>query len=159
MHGPNVKRKFAQTLSKDRTENGLSNLIDIATCPLHVINGTFQTGSVASSQNLNKTLKAEWQIIHDSPVRREDCMSVTSSSVYPLLFCATRWVEKKKFVCRPNLLWAHIVQIVRFLQKVVPSKQPKCKSYSTLKKAASDMLMIPKLQFSTYVASVLQPFL
>ena len=49
MHGPNIKRKFAQTLSKDRTENGLSNLIDIATCPLHVINGTFQTGSVASS--------------------------------------------------------------------------------------------------------------
>ena len=49
MHGPNVKRKFAQTVSKDRTENGLSNLIDIATCPLYVINGAFQTGSVASS--------------------------------------------------------------------------------------------------------------
>ena len=51
------------------------------------------------------------------------------------------------------------MEITRFWQKLVPSKQPKCKSYTTLKEAASDKLMIPKLQFFTYVASALEPFL
>ena len=86
MDGPNVNWKFAQTLSKDRTDNGLSDLIDIGRCSLHIITGAFQTGSMASSWNLKKILKAVWQIIHDSPARREDFMSVTSSSVFP---CAT----------------------------------------------------------------------
>ena len=96
--------------------------------------------------------------IHNSPARREDFMSVTSSSVFSLPFCATRWVENKKVADRAILVWPHIVEIVRFWQKLVPSKQPKCKSYTTLKEAASDMLMIPKLQFFMYVASVLDPF-
>ena len=54
MDGPNINWKFARTLSKDRTENGLSDLIDIGSCPPHVINGAFQTGSMASSWNLKK---------------------------------------------------------------------------------------------------------
>ena len=41
MDGQNVNWKFARTLSKNRTENGLSDLIDIGRCPLHVINGAF----------------------------------------------------------------------------------------------------------------------
>ena len=59
MGRPNVNWKFAQTLSKGRTENGLSDLIDIGSCPLHVINGAFQTDSMAPSWNLKKILKAE----------------------------------------------------------------------------------------------------
>ena len=159
MDGPNVNWKFARTLSKDRTENGISDLIDIGSCPLHVINGAFQTGSMTSSWNLKKILKAEWQIIHDSPAKREDFISVTSSSVFSLPFCATRWVENKKVADRAILVWPHIVEIVRFWQKLVPSKQPNCKSYTTLKEAASGTLMISKLQFFTYFASVLEPFL
>ena len=104
MDGPNLNWKFARTLSKDRTENGLSDSIDIGSCPLHVINGAFQTDSMASSWKLKKILKAEWQITHDSPARRKDFMSVTSSSIFPLPFCATRWVENKKVADRVILV-------------------------------------------------------
>ena len=86
-------------------------------------------------------------------------MSVTNSSVFPLPFCATCWVEIKKVKDRAILVWPHIAEIVRFWQKLLPSKQPKCKNYTTLKEAASDMLVIPKLQFFTYVVSVLEPFI
>ena len=96
MGRPNVNWKFARTLSKDRTENGLSDLIDIGSCPLYVINGAFQTGSMASSWNLSRVA-----IVHDSPARGEDFMSVTSSSVFPLPFCATCWVENKKVKTGP----------------------------------------------------------
>ena len=158
MDGPNVNWKFARTLSKDRTENGLSDLIDIGSCPLHIINGAFQTGSMTFSWNLKKILKAEWQIIHDSPARRGDFVSVTSSSVFPCHFVPHVGLKIKKLKTA-ILVWPHIVEIVRFWQKLVPTKQPKCKSYTTLKEAASGTLMIPKLQFFTYFASVLEPFL
>ena len=72
MDEPNVNWKFVWTLSKDMTENGLSDLIDIGSCPLYVINGAFQTGSMTSSWNLKEILKAEWQIIYDSPARRKE---------------------------------------------------------------------------------------
>ena len=98
MVGPKVNWKFARTLSKDRTKNGLSDLIDIGSCLLNVINGAFQTTNMASSWNLKKILKTGWQIIRDSPARREDLMPVTSSDVFPLPFCATPWVENKS--CR-----------------------------------------------------------
>ena len=123
------------------------DLIDIGSCPLHVIIGAFQTGSMASLSNLKKILKAEWQIIHDSSIRKEDFMSVTSASVFHLPFCVTRWVENKSVADRAILVLPHIVEIVRFWQKLVPSKQPKCNSYTKLKEAASDMMMIPKLEF------------
>ena len=60
MDRPNINLKFAQTLLKDRTENRLSDLIDVGSCPLHLINGAFQTGSMTSSWKLKKILKAEW---------------------------------------------------------------------------------------------------
>ena len=103
MDGPNVNWKFVRTLSKDRNENELSDSIDNGSCPLHVINRAFQTDSMAS-WNLKKILKAEWQITHDIPARRKDFMSVTSSSIFPLQFCATRWVENKKFADRVILV-------------------------------------------------------
>ena len=68
-------------------------------------------GSMASLWNLKKILKAEWQIILDSLARREDFMSVTSSSVFPLPFCATSWVENKKVADRAIFVWPHIVEI------------------------------------------------
>ena len=114
---------------------------------------------MASSWNLKKIVKVEWQIIHDRPARRVDFMSVTSCREFPLLFCATRWVENKIAADRAILVLSHIVEIVRFWVKLVPSKQPKCKSHTTFKEAACNLLMIPKLQFFTYVASVLEPFL
>ena len=86
-------------------------------------------------------------------------MSVTSSGVFPLPFCAADWVENQKVVNRAILVWPHIVEKIRFWQKLLPSEQPKCKSYTTLKEVASDRLAIPKLQFFAYFASVLKPFL
>ena len=79
-------------------------MTDIGSCPLRVINGAFQTGSTASSWNLKKIIKAEWQIIHDSAARRKDFLSVASSSVFPMPFYATRWVEKKKVADRAILV-------------------------------------------------------
>ena len=40
-------------------------------------------------------LKSGYQILHDSPARRDDYISITKSFKFPLAFCSTQWVEDK----------------------------------------------------------------
>ena len=44
---------------------------------------------------IKETLKGGFQLLHNSPARREDYESVSGSTKYPLYYCATRWVENK----------------------------------------------------------------
>ena len=37
-----------------------------------------------------KTLKGAFQVLHDTPARREDYVDITVSIVYPLFYCPTR---------------------------------------------------------------------
>ena len=59
------------------------------------MHGAFQTGAVKSTWNIHKILKAVWQILHDSPGRRDYYISVTGSTSFPHHFCAAKWVESK----------------------------------------------------------------
>ena len=40
-------------------------------------------------------LKSGYQILHDSPARRDDYISITKSFKFPLAFYSTQWVEDK----------------------------------------------------------------
>ena len=77
MDGPSVNWKFAECLLRDRNEIGLPGVINFGSCSLHIVNGAFQTGATTTAWNLKKILKAMWQILHDSPARRDDFVSVS----------------------------------------------------------------------------------
>ena len=94
MDGPSVNLKFMQELIKHREE--LEMMIDIGTCGLHVVHGAFKCGIESTEWKIKETLKSSHQLLHDTPARRVDYVSVTQSSEYPLFFCATRSVEDKK---------------------------------------------------------------
>ena len=97
MDGPSVNLKFMQELIKHREELEIEEkMIDIGTCGLHVVHGAFKCGIESTEWKIKETLKSSHQLLHDTPARRVDCVSVTQSSEYPLFFCATRWVEDKK---------------------------------------------------------------
>ena len=49
--------------------------------------------------------------------------------------------------------------MVSFWEKLPKSKHPKCKSYDNVKNAANDNLIAMELEFFTYIAGILQPFL
>ena len=90
MHGPSVHWKFFNSFTKKREEDELPALINIGSCGLHVIHGAFKTGVEATNWNVKKTLRGAFNILGDSPARREDYESVTGCSEYPLKFSATR---------------------------------------------------------------------
>ena len=70
-------------------------MIDMGTCRLHVVHGAFKCGIESTDCNIKETLKGSHQLLHDTPARQADYVSVTQSSEYPLIFCATRCVEDK----------------------------------------------------------------
>ena len=158
MDGPNVNWKFAECLFRDRNEIGLPDLINFVSS-LHIVNGAFETGATATAWNLKKILKAMWQILHDSPARRDDFVSETDAVVYPLPFCGTRWVENKQVADLAFLVWSNIIKITKFWMGLPKYKQPKCKSFTVLTDSVFDLFMPAKLQFFSYVAGLLEPYL
>ena len=83
MDGPNMNWKFFDCFINERKSEELPGLINIGSCSLHVLNNTFKTGANATGWNLHKLMKACFQILHDSPARREDYITIHSSGSTP----------------------------------------------------------------------------
>ena len=73
-------------------------------------------------------LKSCYQILHDSPARRDDYISITKSTKFPLAFCSTLCVEDKPVAVRLLAIWPNIVKTVKYWTPLPKSKKPKCKS-------------------------------
>lgn len=90
MDGPAVNWKFMKEVNLYREETKMSKLINIGSCNLHVVHGAFKTGAEFTDWNIKQILKGAFQVLKDTPARREDFISVTGTSNFPLNFCATR---------------------------------------------------------------------
>ena len=132
MDVPGVNWPFFREIQKLREQKELPQLINIGSCGLLIIHGAFQTGVTTTYQNIKGTLKVIYKLLHDSPVHRAYYISVTGSTLSPFLFYATRWVEDKKVADKAVEIWVNICKIIDLWQKLVPSKRPKCKSYTTV---------------------------
>ena len=89
MDGPSVNLKFLQKVQDDRVENEQPALIDIGNCGLHAVHGAFKCGAQSLGWKLKDILSGSYQILHDSPARRDDYQSVTDSVIYSLKFSGT----------------------------------------------------------------------
>ena len=114
MDGPKVNHKFYEDIIAKCKENLFHTLVNLGTCSLHSDHGAIKTGAEKVPWNTKKIIKGSFQILHRSPVRREDYESVTGSRKYPLFFCATRWVENKMVTDRLLEIWPNIQQMVKF---------------------------------------------
>ena len=89
MDGPNVNLKFYQEFCRKHKDEKYHSLIDIGSCSLHIIHGSLKTRAEKSNWGINKLLKGAYTLLHDTPARRKDYESITTSSTYPLSFCGT----------------------------------------------------------------------
>ena len=90
MDSPSINLKFLQKVQDDRVENDQLALIDIGSCGLYTVLGAFKCGSQITGWKLKEILSGCYQILHDSPARRDNYQPVTDSVIYPLKFCAMR---------------------------------------------------------------------
>ena len=91
MDGPNVNWKFLSDMKKEKEEAGSYNLVNIGSCNLHVVHEPLKSTKEATKWNLKAIMKGSFQIFKDSPARREDFISITVSTIFPLQFCPTRF--------------------------------------------------------------------
>ena len=159
MDGPSVTWSFYGKLVRKLEEAGLSALINIGSCNLHIIHGAFKTGTKATRWNIKETLKASFQLLHDTPARRADYHKLPGSTLFPKFFCGTRWVEDKEVADRLIDIWTCMVKLVEYYEGLYKSKRPSCKSYTDVKAATHDILTVEKLQGFSYIASLLLPTL
>ena len=66
------------------------------------------SGTDTLNEMMMMMMKGAFQVFHDSPAKRADYLIVTGSDLFPLFFCATRWVEDKKVSDRLLEIWPHI---------------------------------------------------
>ena len=92
MDGPAINSKFFDALINYRSKCELPQLINIGSCSLHTVHGALKTAVESTFWKVKQTLKGIWQILHESPARREDFESVTETNKCLFFFCSTRWV-------------------------------------------------------------------
>lgn len=114
MDGPNVNLKFHRDYVAEREalNPNSSFLIDIGSCGLHVVHGAFKTGFDHTGWKVDTTLKSLWYLFNESPARRADYTEVTGSTLFPLQFCGTRWVEDSIVAERALSCWDNISKCI-----------------------------------------------
>ena len=115
--GPSTNWAFLDLLTSDREAEELPKLVNIGSCELHIVHGAFKTGFESVDWAVKNTLKGFYNLFHDSPVRRDDYVSVSSSDIFPLSFCATRWIEDQIVADRLLSIWDNVVKVIRFWEK------------------------------------------
>ena len=94
-----------------------------------MIQRTLKTGAENSGWNLKPIFKGVFTILHGTPARREDYISITGEEKFPLFFCAIRWVEDTIVADWLIEIWDSIIKTVRHWEKLPKSKQPSSKSF------------------------------
>ena len=153
MDGPNVNWDVLKCHSQYREEKELTQLVIIGSCGLHVVNGAFRTGMKETNWDIHKVLHAVWKLFDESPAKER------GSEVFPLHFCKARWVEDEIAVSRAIQIWPDISKVIRHWLSLAKSKRPQNKSFNVLVKHHTDPLMLIKLHFFKFIASILSPFL
>lgn len=115
--------KFHRDVQTNHEELELPKFTTLAAVPYtqFMAHGAFKMGVEPTDWEIKNIFKGCFTLLYNSPARRSDYTSITGSTVFPLSFCATRWVEDKKVVERLVSIWPSIVKIVnigRTFQKV-----------------------------------------
>ena len=149
-----------KNLAEFREEKEHLPLVDIGRCGLHVIHGSLKNASKkGTGWELQKLLKAMWQLLHDAPSRRAIYEIITESLEYPAKFCGHRWVENEDCASKAVALLAGYRKFVTHLCGLPKNMQPDNKSLTRLKTMIHDPLLAAKLRFFEMVTGKLNSFL
>ena len=158
--GPKTNWKILRLIMELRDKEENPPLQDIGSCGLHVVSGALYTGVVACLWPLEKLLRAMFKFLHNSPAWRAEHLRVSSSSLYPEKFCATRCVENEIVVSRAIDISEDFVKLIKLYVAKAPSKQPKYNiSYNNLKEYHTNPLIVFYLHLFRDVAARLNCFL
>ena len=124
-----------------------------------MVHGAFQHGSEATGWNSNQVLKGIYKLFNKCPVRRGFYLRTTDSYEFPLSFCSISWLDSVPTAKRAVKIWDNIVATIRAWQRGPKQDRPKSFYYTKVCEYVEDPLMVAKLEYFCYVASILKPYL
>ena len=88
------------------------------------------------------------------------CIDSTQNNLQLIMFYLIySWLEDLPVAERLLWIWNDLKKLIKFLESLLKSERPCCKSYNHLTNAVSDILMPAKLQVFCFIAGIMQPFL
>ena len=158
MDGPNVNLKFHRLLQDQIERKHSTTLLDVGSCGLHVVHGAYRNGVAASGWELENIFSSLYRLFKDMPARCEDYTTSTGSSIFPLKFCAHRWIENKPVVERAMAIRGSLQVYVNKV-KANELKNPGTTSFRVVKDFCEDQLAVAKLTSFLSIAQEVTPFL
>lgn len=156
--GPNVNIKFARELQSqlaDADPDG-GELFQIGTCALHVVHGAYKTAHNEVHWQVHVFLRSLYYLFKDFPSRRAQYVETTKSAVFPLRFCAIRWVENSNVLQRAAEMLPSLKQYINAVSKKPPSSNCFKRVCTAVKE---DAMLEAKMGFLQNIASELETFL
>ena len=82
------------TIRKDNVDNDDPVILSVGTCALHCVHNAYKNAMKKNSNwNIVQFLRAIHYLFNNTPARREDYIKYGGSALFPLKFCAVRWLE------------------------------------------------------------------
>lgn len=160
MDGPNVNFKFHKELDDyllSIHDEEDPRILSMGSCGLHVANNGFKKGVNSTGWNIVQFLRSAFNVFKDVPARRSIYTLYSTSTLFPLKFASTRWLESRAAAERALAILPNLEKFVSGLKK--EKKEPDSNSYRMLVEGLNDKLLRPKLAFFSYVANLVEPFL
>lgn len=158
LDGPNVNKKFIQDLKSFLAEEpGRPIILNIGSCGLHTLHNSFKAGIKAAGWDLVEFLRAVYYLFRHVPARRADYVRYTKTELFPMKYCAIRWLENFKVAERALQILPHIEKYVECASK--EHTAPSCNSFKIVSRCIKDKLLKAKLAFFMSLAAALEPFL
>ena len=170
MDGPNVNWSALSILNSYRKQEDpdCHSLLNIGSCGLHVLHGAYGTAQDEVKWNVGKYCKSIYSIFKKAPARREDYLSCNElleshdgkdvSYLFPEKFCGHRWLENGKTLDRAIVTYSNMQSYVKWLteNKKIPKNDNR---FELLIEKLGEKLFRAELEFSLYMAKIIEPFL
>ena len=159
MDGPNVNWSFYNALNKEIFGEA-TKAVDLGSCGLHILHNSFKAGFEQTSWHLDSFLRSLYTMFHDVPARRDDFIAITGTNIFPMKFCAHRWIENARVAERAQAILPDVIKYCETVSKPKGQyKSPSCKSFETVKEACLDPLLPSKLALFECIARNFNEFL
>jgi hypothetical protein len=170
MDGPHVNWALLDVLAEHRkTEDPQSpELVNVGSCPIHVLHGGYQTAHKSTDWEVGSTLKAAYGVFKKSPARRSDYLDDNGLSgheneqaakvYFPKKWCGHRWLENGP--CIDRFLEVKD-QLSVFLEKSKDRKNfdKKDERFPLLLKNSASTLFTVYCEFSNVICRDIEPYM
>lgn len=161
MDGPNVNLAFFKLLNAHVENSNDGRIIQCGSCSLHRVHGALKNGMKATGWDIEELLRSLHYLFKDSPARRNDFIGATGTHVFPLKFCACRWLENIPVVQRAVDIWP---DLCTYVEAALQTKSMKThingnRHFELLQSSARSPLQTAKFQFFLFVGKPFNDFL